>query len=221
MMRFFSPFFVIVTAFCLIAVWSVSAQAQSSRLYFAGYMGLNTMSDRDFSESTQRRSGDITFKNTLSFAGAMGLRLTPQWRLEGEISYRKANISRLNLSPEGGLRAGGELGTWLYMMNLYYDFDYEWRNFQPYLTGGLGLASQRARISGNTGPLPNAKEDSWGLAYALGGGLRYRFNPDMALSTGYRFVGTTDLDIGSYDLKYRSHEFRLGLEVDLPSGWLK
>ncbi len=209
----------LIIVFIGLVFYVSAAQAQTSRLYFAGYMGLSTHTESDFSESTTALHGDVEFKNAFSIAGALGLRLTPQWRLEGEISYRKADMDRVDISNLGSFELGGDLKTYLYLLNMYYDINFDWKNFQPFLTAGIGLASHEAQIDDLSGNLVDAGDDSMGFAWALGGGLKYRVNPDVALSTNYRYIGTNDLETDSYDVEYTNHEFRLGIEYDLPTDW--
>lgn len=210
------------TVFIVLAISANVAQAQSSRLYFAGYLGLNTHTDGDFSEKTTNSAGEIKLKNAFSLAGALGLRLTPQWRLEAEISRRSADMDRIDFAGgAGSFKLGGDLETWLYMLNFYYDVDWSWKNFQPFLTAGLGFASHEASIEDISGLAVNATDDSLGFAWQLGGGLKYRLNPDTAITSNYRYVGTTDLEVDSYDVDYSTHEFRIGLEYDLPMDWLR
>ena len=41
--------------------------------------------------------------------------------------------------------------------------------------------------------------------------------PDVvALTGGYRFLGSSDAQLDNYDFEYRSHEVRFGLEYDIP-----
>lgn len=212
-----------LTAFVVMIVFVVGAgiaQAQSSRLYFAGYLGLNTFTENNFSESTTSSDGDIEHKNSISIAGALGLRLSPQLRIEGEISRRDTDMDRMDLAAGGTFDLGGELETWLYLLNVYYDINWDWKNFQPFLTAGIGWASHEGQLSNTPGALPNATDDSLGLAYTVGGGLKYRLNPDVAVTSNYRFIGTNDIEVDSYDIEFSTHEFRLGLEYDLPMGWL-
>ncbi len=209
--------FVVLVGFVFCAI---PAQAQTSRIYFTGYLGLNTFTDSDLSESTSGQSGDLELNNAFSLAGAMGLRLTPQWRLEGEISYRKADLDRIEVAA-GSFEFGGDVNTWLYMLNIYYDVDFEWKNFKPFLTAGLGFASHEAQLDRVAGLLPEATDDSIGFAWQLGGGLKYRVNPDLAISSNYRYIGTSDIEVDSYDVEYTTHEFRVGMEYDLPMDWFK
>ncbi len=195
---------------------SMPADAQTSRLYFAGYLGLNTSDDQEFSESTSGTVGDIEMKNTPLYAGALGVRLSRQFRLEGELSYRKADMDRIVINGAGNFELGGELRTWLALANLYYDFDVNWKKLQPFIGVGLGFGWHNGEINDLSGLAANASEDSTGIAWQAGGGLKYRVNPDMAFTGAYRYLGSTDLEFESYDWDYGSHEFLIGLEYDLP-----
>lgn len=190
------------------------AHAQSSRLYVAGYMGLNTVSSQDF--SGQNAKGSIGFKNGSSFAGALGLRLTPNIRVEGEISYSRNDLSSMTLSTGAAGSIGKNLKTWLYMAHGYYDFNVNWRNLTPFVSAGLGMAVHDGAIAGAPGGLLDAAGTSYELAYSVGAGLKYQMKPGMALTGGYRYIGTTALGIGDYSVDYNAHEFRAGLQYDLP-----
>lgn len=191
-----------------------SAQAQSSRMYIAGYMGLNTMSAQDFSHPTS--NGSIDFKNGGSFAGALGLRLTPNFRVEAEVSYARNDLASMTLDSGAARSIGKNMKTWLYMAHGYYDFNANWRNITPFISGGLGLAMHDVAIDGAPGGLGPASDTSYELAYSLGAGLKYQLKPGMALTGGYRYVGSSSLGIGDYNIDYNAHEFRAGLQYDLP-----
>lgn len=196
-----------------LTVGSGSAQAQSSRMYLAGYMGLNTMSAQEFSHPTS--NGTIDFKNGTSFAGALGLRVTPNIRLEGEISYTRNDLTSITLDTGAGGAIGKNLKTWLYMAHAYYDFNVNWRNLTPYVSAGLGMAMHDVGIAGAPGLL-DASDTSYELAYSLGTGLKYQMKPGLALTGGYRYVGSTNMGIGDYNIDYNAHEFRAGLQYDIP-----
>jgi opacity protein-like surface antigen len=208
-------------AACLLLACALPALAQSSRLYFAGYLGLNVLHDQGFSESTTGSSGNIGFNNGPAFAGALGVRINNNVRVEGELSYRDQTITHINVG-NASFQSGSDLKTWLLMMNAYYDFNFSWHNISPYVTAGIGFADHRGQInSGNTALAPNSSGHDFAFAYQAGTGLKYRMTPDLALTGGYRFLGTTDPSIGSYTTHYGAHEFRMGLEYDIPVGWMK
>jgi OOP family OmpA-OmpF porin len=192
------------------------ANAQTSRIYFAGYLGLSTFSDMDFSESVTPADGNLAADNTTSFAGALGIRLNRNLRLEGELSYRNADFSTLNIDGGGSFSAGGQLKSSLAFLNLYYDFDVPWK-VQPFIGAGLGYGWHSGDIRDSSGTLSNASADASGLAWNLGGGLRYRTQDNVAFTGSYRFVDSVDLDLGGYDIDYSAHEFRVGVEWDLPT----
>jgi len=193
-----------------------SAQAQTSRFYLAGYFGLNVFNDQEFTESSTGRNGDFEIDNAASFAGALGMRLSQQLRVEGELSYRNAEFSTADIAGGGTFSSGGELKSTLLFANMYYDFDVPW-SIQPYLGGGLGYGWHSGEINDGSGLLANASSDHAGIIWNAAAGIKYRPSTDMAFTAGYRYVDAiSDLEIGSYDVDFDTHEFRLGLEWDLP-----
>ena len=208
------------TVLILLLMAPGAAQAQSSRLYLASYMGLNSYTSKEFSHPTS--NGSIDLKNGTSFAGALGLRLTPNVRFEGEVSYSRSDLTSMlvnNTNTSGSI--GKNLKTWLYMAHAYYDFDISWRNLTPFVSAGLGLAMHDGAIAGAPGGLNDASDTSYELAYSVGTGLKYQMKPGLALTGGYRYVGTTSVGLGNYDIDYSAHEIRAGLQYDLPVDMFK
>lgn len=197
------------------------AYAQASRIYLAGYLGLNLSRGDEISESTSNLSGSYDRSHAATFAGALGLRLNNSWRVEGEVSYRRPDMDRIDFDGAGSFDLGGDLGSWLYMVNLYYDFNYVWNNFRPFVGAGIGLAWHDATIDDISGLAVDASNDSLDLAWQLGGGLKYRIDDGLAFTGNYRYIGTTDLDIMSYNADYSAHEIRLGVEYDIPVDFLQ
>ena len=93
------------------------AHAQTSRIYLAGYLGLNTFNDQEFTESSTASSGEMELDNSTSFAGAIGLRLSRNMRLEGELSYRNAEFKTIDLAGTGTFNNGGELKSTFAFLN--------------------------------------------------------------------------------------------------------
>ncbi|MCC6598781.1 MAG: porin family protein [Alphaproteobacteria bacterium] len=193
------------------------AFAQTSRLYFAGYLGLNKLNDVGFTESTTASNGDLKFDNGSSFAGALGIRLTRGLRLEGEYSYSKSDLSSIDIGGLGNFDIGGEFSRKIAFANLYYDFDVPWK-VQPFVGAGIGYGWHSGEVNDTSGMLSNASGDDAGLMWNFGGGIKYRPREDMAFTAGYRFVDSVGLDFGNYKTDYNAHEFRIGLEWDLPVG---
>ena len=189
-------FMVIALCFSLSASM---AQAQTSRIYFAGYMGLNSMPDNDFSDNGSGESGSYKTNNALSFAGAIGVRLDRRTRIEAELNYSKNDLSHFAGKAQT-YRSGGEISNIAALLNGYYDFEQVKWKAKPFLTAGLGVMRFNTRI-----------KSSW----QVGGGLKYRVNPGMAITGAYRLLGSNDFGVGAYDINYKAHEFRIGLEYDL------
>lgn len=197
-----------------------AAQAETSRLYMAGYLGLTTLSNEAFSETTVPARGDIKFDNAGTFAGALGLRLNNKWRIEAEASYHKNDMSDIDIRGAGTFPIDGSVKTWLWMLNAYYDFDLEWDYIRPFVTAGIGLAYHDGQINDSSGFATDASDDSLGMAWQVGGGLKYKISDSLSLTGGYRWLGGSDAEIDGYEIDISGHEFRMGLEYDLPMGWL-
>ena len=87
---------------------------------------------------------------------------------------------------------------------------------QPFIGGCIGYGWHSGEINDGSGLLPNASSDASAFAWNIGGGIKYRPRTDFAFTAGYRYMDSLDLDIGSYEVDYGSHEFRLGMEWDFP-----
>jgi len=199
----------------IVSVFSSTAYAQSSRIYISGYMGLNTYGDNDFNEDRTPVNGDMEFKNAISLAGALGIRLTRKIRVEGEVSYRKTDLDNMDITA-GSFKIGGQLKTLISLINGYYDFDLGWRTLNPFLSAGLGLAWHDAKVDDIAGVAVDGSGSDMGLAWQVGGGMKLRVNNDMAITGGYRYLATGNIGFENYELDFSSHELRLGLEYDIP-----
>ncbi len=198
----------IITALFLIAIactLAKTALAQSSRIYMAGYLGLSKLSDANMSSSSI--NGLARYDNNMSFAGALGLRLNYNLRIEAEASYASNNFARLD-----NIELGGDISRMSVMLNGYYDFDVPW-DIRPFLSAGIGMHRFKGDIRSSS--IANDTGDDAALGWSMGGGLKYRISDDMAITGSYRYLGSTDIKIGAYDIEYNNHEFRIGIEYDL------
>jgi len=193
------------------------AQAQSSRIYFAGYMGLNTFPEHEFSDSTTPVSGEFKTKNALAFEAALGFRLTRQFRLETEVGYSKTDLDTVTTAA-GEFNMAGEVETYSFLLNGYYDFDLDWP-VTPYIGGGLGFALHDGEVDDVAGITADESGDDMTFIYNVAGGLKYRVSEDLAFTGGYRYLGSTDITFDQTSFDYSAHEFRIGLEYDLPVNW--
>lgn len=198
----------------LLAFSAGSAHAQSSNIYFAGYFGLSTFSDRDFSESTTPASGSVETDDALNFGAALGFRLSPQFRIEAEAGYVSSDLESIKVAGRE-FRLGGDSKTYSLMLNGYYDIETGWP-ITPFLGAGIGFGYHEGDINDVAGITVDASGDDWTLLYNVGGGLKYRVSDSLAFTSAYRYVGSSDVSWDQTEIDYSAHEFRIGLEYDLP-----
>jgi opacity protein-like surface antigen len=172
---------------------SFGAGATAGRFMTGGFMGLN-VGKTSFTQTTQGPA----------FAGSLGFRLSPQWRIEGEVSY-----------TAGGMESGGEVQSRLALMNLYYDVDVGSRKFKPFLSFGAGMVNHDIYRHGIDG-LGMATESMSGMAWQAGAGLNYQLNDNLSFSGGYRHVGGAAVSGNGYAMDPDSHEIRLGVKYKFP-----
>lgn len=208
------PLKLLVSAALAASVFAAyDASAQVSRVYLAGYLGLNTYGDQDFKSSSPQSKGMVGFDNAPSFAGAIGLRLSRDVRVEAEISYRKSDINEMDF-PGAGNASSGELQQYLGFLNVYYDFRMPGK-IQPFVNLGLGMGMFSGEIENNAPGGPGfVNEDASSLIWNAGAGFKYRVKDDTAFTAGYRYIDSTDISFHDFDLDYSSHEFRIGIEYD-------
>lgn len=208
--------FVLIFAFILLS-GTTSVSAQTSPLYFAGYLGLSTHNDQNFGSTDPERDGDVQIQNGLNFAGALGMRLSKNLRIEGELSYRSSDNEEIQFASTTG-NLGGDTNAWIAMLSAYYDFDTKliW-NLEPYVGAGVGYGVFQGDFDDPTNTFSSTQtQEDYSLVWSVSGGLKYRPRSDLAYTMGYRYLDAGDLDFGNVDFEYSSHEFRLGMEWDLP-----
>jgi outer membrane autotransporter protein len=192
-----------------------AAQA-AKRVYFAGYMGMNIFPEQEFEDSSTNDTGLIGIDNGKSFAGAIGFKLTPQLRIEGEFGHIGAEPNGMHIDGFGDVTLNGDIETKMAMLNLYYDLDLSWKKFRPFIGAGAGYAWHQGDIDGVAGSGINISEESSGFIWQVGGGVRYPVTRDINLIGAYRYLDGQDIEFGPYEIDYGAHEFRVGLSWDLP-----
>lgn len=192
-----------------------AAQA-AKRIYFAGYMGLTMHGDKEFTETTNNVDGEIGIEDGASFAGAIGFKLTPQLRIEGELSLQNTDLSSVEITNLGGFDIGGGVDSTIAMLNVYYDFDFDIMKLRPFIGAGLGYGWHDGTIDDMSGFALDASAESSGYIWQVGGGLRYPVNETLNVIGAYRYMDGEDLEFDAYEIDFGAHEFRLGLSWDLP-----
>jgi opacity protein-like surface antigen len=167
-----------------------------------------------------------------ALSGAAGYGFANGLRLEGEIAYRKNDITELAVRSDGGLGAslggpslnGATLRTvgnetaLSFMANGWYDLK-TGTPFTPHLGGGIGLAQVKMHGLQVAGTGLTLVEDSdLVLAYQLGAGVSYEITPRLNFTLDYRFFATSaptfvDFERVHFDAEYMSHSVMAGVRV--------
>jgi opacity protein-like surface antigen len=169
------------------AFMATSAQAASGKLYFSGSAGLSINEDMDFPGI------NVSFDPGWNVTGAVGYDFG-QFRAEGEIGYRTADIDEANGIPV----PNADLSTLSFMVNGYYDHEMGSSPVTPYVGVGLGVADTDLNFAGSS------VGDETNMAYQFMVGLGYKVTPNLVLTGGYRYFGIVDTEAPN------SHEFNLG-----------
>jgi|GEM_PF-545863 len=142
-----------------------------------------------------------------------------------------STVKSFTSSTSGAGRNGnvdGDLETWSFMFNVWYDFDFGDSPIKPFVGAGIGFAHasldfdmttagslpnlgysyQGGAVGAGTGLLfgtggygyrGNGESTDWGFAYQLGAGLGYDLGNGMTLSAQYRYFNTGAMDLSLAD----------------------
>jgi len=175
------------------AVSLFGVQGASAQLYLGGHLGLNITHDTDLAGL------NFTFDPGLAIGGVVGYRVTPNVRIDGEVTYRVNDLDEIGGSP-----AGDEIRSLAFLVNVYYDFT-TGSPWVPYVGGGLGVANHELDPASG----PTEEEDLF--AFQLGAGVAYELNPAMALTLDYRFFGTEEPEFAGFEYDYLNSTIQIGL----------
>lgn len=183
----------------ILAVLATSVQAGDGqfRPYVSFGIGASFLDD---TEVQGLPSNDVEFDDAFSFGGAFGVHVDPV-RLEFEITHREHDIDRITASALAGvsLPIDGDVELTTLMFNVLYDFHPE---FLPepmdfYVGGGLGvsIADVEVKAAGVSG-----SDDDAFLSYQFLLGTSYELKENIFMTLQYRFLGTTEPEIGGTDI---------------------
>lgn len=214
----------IIIALAAISIWGIPAISSATPPrpggYLAGFLGVNVPRDADVSSYDYYDSYDekVDFDPCIAVGGAVGYDYG-FLRLEGEISYRHAEISSVtdatisDAIPYHGV--DGDFGALAFMANAFFDLHNN-SPITPYWGGGVGFAVLSASdVTSAEGLLYEEGEDTV-FAYQAGAGLEIALNPFLSLDLGYRYFGTAKGTIGddsdlSTKFKMESHNALMGV----------
>ena len=131
--------------------------------------------------------------------GAVGYRLSPNIRVEGEVSWRSnaLDVGKVNSSHA---HVAGSVENVGFMVNAAYDIPPIMGSaLRPFVLGGVGIANVKGEISEvifeERSIDVNADEDDTVFAYQGGVGVSYAVSPQLSLEVSFRVFGTMEPDL--------------------------
>ena len=110
---------------------------------------------------------------------AVGHQFDDNFRAEAELLYSDADHKN----------SDGKIKVLAGLANAYYDFN-TGTKFRPYIGAGVGIG----QVKLDDGPVD---DDDTGFAYQLMTGVSYPINDKLSAQVGYRYLGVTEVEVGS------------------------
>jgi opacity protein-like surface antigen len=221
--------FTISTLISIAAIPAVcnAATAGRGRPYMSIFVGASAPQD---TTATISEFNPVTTKEArMEFDPGINIGATAGYnfdffRLEGEMSYKQNEISKVSEQAYGikYVNVDGHVGAFAIMINGFFDLHNE-SPVTPYIGGGVGGASLSVSdtrgVDSNVGVLNNhifRSDDEVVFAYQAGAGVEVDLTPHLSLDLGYRYFGTSRASLrkdwpNSTDLKLESHNAAVGL----------
>jgi opacity protein-like surface antigen len=198
--------------------------------YVSGFLGASVA--RDAGATTDDFVTGDTFNERVAYDPSIDVGGTAgydfgMFRLEGELSYKRADIKSITDQADGfQFRAvDGNIGALAMMFNAFFDLHNN-TPVTPYLGGGIGFAAMNLSDTFGTdtrvGPpqrtLIYASDSDTVFAYQAGVGLDIALNRQLSLDLGYRYFATDNAtfngdNLTATSLKFESHNATVGLRV--------
>ena len=194
---------------------AVSAQGfAASDFYLKGFGGATWLQDQSGAVKDggfKLGTGKANYDTGYTLGVAVGYDFAPNWAMELEYGYRKADTTT-RIDGAVGDKFGGSTNSNAVMLNALYKFNPMGATgaVQPYLGGGLGWANMESKISG----IGSFKRDN-ALAWQLIGGVGYAVSPDWTLLGEIRYFATDSGTLSgpgslSWDAKLETFDLLVG-----------
>ena len=199
-------FVILLTLFLAAPVYSAEG------LYVSGYFGFAMASDSDLTDSTVP---GVTVNTEFDTGPALGAALGydfNKFRVEGEISYQKNDVSQIG-SQGVLLNNTGKVTAFSFLINGYYDFINK-SAFTPYISAGLGFAQVEFNDLDISGlGFSGSNDEDTVFAYQVGIGLGYAVTEKITIDVRYRYIGTEDSEYDTTKAEFASNNLLFGVRV--------
>lgn len=217
---------IVLATLVTFSIPSLCAAAGRPGPYFSAFLGTSVARDQTASGTDSSTIPAVDFSDRVSFDPGIYVGGTGGYdfgflRVEGELSYRNANLD--TVTDAGGNRfrnVDGNLGAFAAMVNAFFDL----RNASPvtpYVGGGIGFATLHLSkttafdSSGTFGILYDDSDDTV-FASQVGAGMDIAINSRYSLDVGYRYFVTDkaklDGDFTTTNLRLESHNAMVGFK---------
>jgi len=213
---------------------NASAAQKRPNAYISGFLGFNqtedaTVNNTDYAPPPIEYSDRLEFDPGIYIGGTCGFDFG-LLRLEGELSYRGAEISSIHeivpIAPPAQrfTSIDGDIDVLAMMANAWFDLENQ-SPVTPYWGGGIGVAN--LQLSDTSGYPANGgsrvglyqEDDESVFAYQAGAGLELAINPRFSLDLGYRYFRTNEAKFHSPNpdierrIEIESHNVALGFRA--------
>lgn len=136
------------------------------------------------------------------------------FRNEIELTFRDTEGVLIETDPPSADAGSGSFDNISLMTNMYLDVPIGF-GFDIFVGAGIGLVMFDGEASGS-GSLGSADFDDagYGFAYQFKGGLAYNLTNNLALTAGYRYWRSNEIDFGDFQLEdVEVHAIDFGLRL--------
>jgi opacity protein-like surface antigen len=218
-------FLVAAATLIVFAIPSICAAADGRPgFYFSGFLGSSFARDttvNGYDAGNNPYSDKVSFDPGI-YAGGTGGYDFGFLRLEGELSYRHANIDTINAVGYRLRSVDGNVGAFATMFNVFFDM-HNTSRVTPYIGGGIGFATLHISDTwaydtlSSSDVLMYEADDDTVFAAQAGGGLDVALNNRLSLDLGYRYFITDKAKFDAHRItsgfRLESHNAMVGFKV--------
>ena len=203
----------LITFVCVLAFFFSAPVYSAEGLYVSGNLGFAMASDSDLTNSTVPGTTINTeFDTGLAMGAALGYDFS-KFRVEGEISYQKNDVSQIG-SQGVLLNNTGEVAAFSFLINGYYDFINS-SAFTPYISAGLGFAQVEFNDLDISGlGFSGSNDDDTVFAYQVGIGIGYAVTEKVTIDVKYRYLDTDDSEYDTTKAEFTGNNFLFGIRFN-------
>lgn len=185
----------------LIAAYCLTASQTSAGIYVDFSAGFPSDDPATlFDDDAAGTDYEFDLDTNSAFSLAVGID-SGLLRSEIEATFRDTESILLRTDPPSADAGSGSFDNISLMSNLYLDIPLP-ANFELFVGGGIGVVAFDGGAAG-TGSLGSIDFDDagYGFAYQLKGGIAYNLTQNIAITAGYRYWASSEIDFGAFELE--------------------